>query len=527
MHAESSTVDGAVMHSEATPRNGVLVISGYGIRVAVERGHLVVSDGRGSERRRGRFSRADRSLRRLVVLGHTGAITFEALRWLRDVGCSFTQIDTDGEIIAAWGPPGSDNARLRRSQAIAAGNEVGLNIARDLIRDKLAAQAGALDAMERAGAGPAAATVRQCRDALAKADTLEAVRWLEADAASMYFAAWSGIPVRWARNDAAKVPDHWRVFGSRRSPLSNSPRRAADPANALLNYTYSMLEAEASIALQAIGLDPGMGFLHADLPGRDSLSLDVMEPVRADVDRWVLGELERRTFEARDFFETREGVCRLMPRLAKSVAETVPRWATLLAPVVEQIAKTLTATSGERSSQGPGRNAGYPGGCLGCGVVLEPGARRRYCDECMPRRRAVLGTGEGWEALEITRSAFAAAGGRAALAKMRADGRDPAHGREAAERRGRTIAAQLAAVTAWDQEHGNIDDGTDFARDVLPGLRHVPLQVMASATGLSRGYCSFIRRGLKVPHRRHWASLEKLAIGMTGNHSSHVEHLEG
>jgi len=111
----------------------------------------------------------------------------------------------------------------------------------------------------------------------------------------------------------------------------------------------------------------------------------------------------------------------------------------------------------------------------------------------------------------MTRSAFAAAGGRAALAKMRAEGRDPAHGGDAAERRGRTITAQLAAVTAWDREHGDVDDGSDFARDVLPGLRHVSLQVMADATGLSKGYCSFVRRGLKVPHRRHWAALARLA----------------
>lgn len=505
MHDESS-----ITISAAQPRHGVLTLGGYGIRVAVERGHLTVSDGRGRERRQGRFSRADRSLRRLVVLGHTGTVSFDALRWLRDVGCSFTQIDMDGEIVAAWGPPGSDNARLRRAQAVAAGGSVGLGIARDLVRDKLSAQAGVLDAMERVGAGPAAATIRQCRDALDHADTLEAIRWLEADAASIYFAAWSGLPVRWARNDTAKVPDHWRSFGSRRSPLSNSPRRAVDPANALLNYAYTMLEAEASIALIAAGLDPGMGMLHADLPGRDSLSLDVMEPVRAEVDRWLLGELERRTFEVRDFFETREGVCRLMPKLAKAIAETAPRWATLLAPIVARVVKSLTTASAERSSKTAGRDVGYPGGCLECGVVLEPSARRRYCNECMPRQRAVLGTGEGRVALEMTRSAFAAAGGRAALAKMRAEGRDPAHGGDAAERRGRTITAQMAAGAAWDQEHGDIDDGADFTRDALPGLRSVPLQVMVNATGLSRGYCSFIRRGLKVPHRRHWAALARL-----------------
>jgi len=69
-----------------SPRHGVLLLSGYGIRVAVERGHLAVEDGVGSDRRRAHFSRADRKLRRLVVLGHAGTISFDALRWLSDVG---------------------------------------------------------------------------------------------------------------------------------------------------------------------------------------------------------------------------------------------------------------------------------------------------------------------------------------------------------------------------------------------------------------------------------------------------------
>ncbi len=54
------------------------------------------------------------------------------------------------------------------------------------------------------------------------------------------------------------------------------------------------------------------------------------------------------------------------------------------------------------------------------------------------------------------------------------------------------------------------DEPDAFTRDVLPGLQSVPLRVMAEATGLSEGYCSFVRRGQKVPHRRHWLSLAAL-----------------
>ena len=114
----------------ASRRNGVLLLAGYGVRVAVERGHLSVEDGVGADRRSARFSRADRELRRLVVLGHSGTVSFDALRWLTDVGAAFVQIDHDGRVIAAAGSIGLQDARLRRAQAKAAENGRGVAIAR-------------------------------------------------------------------------------------------------------------------------------------------------------------------------------------------------------------------------------------------------------------------------------------------------------------------------------------------------------------------------------------------------------------
>lgn len=61
----------------------------------------------------------------------------------------------------------------------------------------------------------------------------------------------------------------------------------------------------------------------------------------------------------------------------------------------------------------------------------------------------------------------------------------------------------VTVVGAWDRELGGPDDGTEFACEVLPGLRHVPLLVMAEATGLPEAHCSFVRRGQKAQHRRH------------------------
>lgn len=109
----------------------------------------------------------------------------------------------------------------------------------------------------------------------------------------------------------------------------------------------------------------------------------------------------------------------------------------------------------------------------------------------------------------------AAADGLAALAKQRATGTDPAHGGEAGRKRGKRNAEHVAAIERWEQQRGAADTAhpVDFARGILPRLRSVPLSVMAEATGLSLGYCSFVRRGQKVPHRRHWGSLARLGDG--------------
>src|SRR5256885_11606237 len=72
--------------ARTSPWNGVLVLSGYGLRVAVERGHLVVEDGIGSDRRRDVLSRINQELKRLVIIGHAGAISLDAIRWLHGGG---------------------------------------------------------------------------------------------------------------------------------------------------------------------------------------------------------------------------------------------------------------------------------------------------------------------------------------------------------------------------------------------------------------------------------------------------------
>jgi hypothetical protein len=93
------------------------------------------------------------------------------------------------------------------------------------------------------------------------------------------------------------------------------------------------------------------------------------------------------------------------------------------------------------------------------------------------------------------------------LAKRRAGGNDPAHTIEARRKQGLRAAENVRANAEWERKNEGLDLDLDFGRDVPPNLRELSLSTIMGATGLSLRYCSLIRRGLKVPHQRHWERL--------------------
>src|SRR5690348_8724905 len=122
-------------------KSPVLTLSGYGIRVTVDRGHLFVEDGARADHRQYRLSRVGHELKRLVIIGADGFISLAALRWLADQDAAFVMLDRDGSVLATVGPVRSSDARLRRAQAVANASGAALRISRELISHKLDAQA--------------------------------------------------------------------------------------------------------------------------------------------------------------------------------------------------------------------------------------------------------------------------------------------------------------------------------------------------------------------------------------------------
>lgn len=248
-------------------QNGLCVAHGYGLKIHVDRGHLIVHDGICDERRTRRYHRATSKLRRLVVIGHSGYVTLDALRWLHDIGAALIHVDRDGKLITTSAPSGPGLASLRRAQALAATSTAGVEIARELLHTKVAGQASLLPELN--ASNEAERIMTRALDMIRVADDVSALLGAEAEAAAAYWQAWSTVEVPIGDRGRRGTPEHWQTFGKRHSPLSNGPRLACNPPNAILNYLYSLLEAETVLACHAVGLDP-----HArDLPHRPAQPL--------------------------------------------------------------------------------------------------------------------------------------------------------------------------------------------------------------------------------------------------------------
>jgi len=497
-------------YNSLTPRHGVITLLGYGIQVRVDRGQLLLEDGIGADRCRQCFPRVGHGLKRLVVIGSDGMVSLAALRWLADQKAAFVMLERDGSVLATTGPVRPSDARLRRAQALAIQSGVALRIARELIDKKLLGQERV--ARHKLLATETADRISRYRAELPGADSPESIRLIESQAAGAYWAAWRTLPITFPRKDEPRVPDHWRVFAARVSPLTGSPRLATNPPNAILNYLYALLESESRLAAAALGLDPGIGVLHVDTPARDSLACDLMEAVRPQVDAFLLDWITREPLKREWFFEQRDGNCRLMASLAVRLSETAQTWGRAVAPIAEWVAGTLWSRGRKptgavllptRLTQRHKREA--KGGsplpspvspphreniCRGCGKTIQIG--RTNCAEC-----AVGGATE--------RLISAASLGRVAARSPEARAKHVASRRRHAE-----------ACSAWDASKQPAWLTSEvFSQQIQPLLAGVSTSAIRSRIGVSRWYAGRIREGYS-PHPRHWQALAEL-VGVSSN----------
>ncbi|KAA5606844.1 type I-C CRISPR-associated endonuclease Cas1 [Roseospira marina] len=217
-------------------------------------------------------------------------------------GITIVLLNRQGRFQARIEGPVSGNVLLRRAQYKASESAVGTGIVQAIVAGKIANQRAVLmrtlrdrpeagsDADTEAGSAlrPATERLADILRRLRRPDQdIDALRGLEGEAGQVYFAVFDHL----LRTDTDPV---LRFHGRSRRP----PR---DATNALLSFLYTLLVHDCRAALESVGLDPAVGFLHRDRPGRPSLALDLMEELRPILaDRLALSLINRRQIQGSD-----------------------------------------------------------------------------------------------------------------------------------------------------------------------------------------------------------------------------------
>lgn len=201
-----------------------------------------------------------------------------------------------GRFMASMHGPTTGNVLLRRAQYRQADSEEGsVALARSFILGKISNCRTVLLRHNRQSPDPgldqATSALSSCLSRLKIPQELEVLRGIEGEAAHIYFGVFdkllSSTELRFEKR-------------SRRPPRNE--------VNCLLSFFYTLLCHDMRSALEGVGLDPAVGFLHRDRPGRPSLALDMMEEFRPYMaDRLTLTLLNRKQIQKQDFTRTESG----------------------------------------------------------------------------------------------------------------------------------------------------------------------------------------------------------------------------
>jgi CRISPR-associated protein Cas1 len=266
-----------------------LYVQSPGAKIGRSGAELVV-EARDGEKRSVRISDTSH-----VALFGAVQISTQAVQELCGHGISVVYLSSGGWFYGMTRGMDHKNIDLRRRQfTAAASTEWSLQLARRLVGVKIR---NCRTIIRRNASDPPAYTLERLKELITKAEaatSLESLLGIEGTAARLYFEAY-GDMLRPPRDEGAPAAPTFDFDGRNRRP----PR---DPVNALLSLGYALLAKDLTIALQAVGFDPYLGFYHQPRYGRPALALDVMEEFRPlIVDSVVLSAINTGAVKLPDF----------------------------------------------------------------------------------------------------------------------------------------------------------------------------------------------------------------------------------
>lgn len=253
------------------------------------------------------------NLEGILTFGYTGASP-ALMAACAERGVSLTFLSPGGFFRATVQGPTRGNVLLRKEQYRQSDSPAAcVRYARDFLTGKIYNARWTLERalrdhalrIDTARVKEASDALQSSLHALSDSATLDALRGIEGEAAARYFGVLNELILQ--QKDL--------FFFEKRAK-----RPPTDNMNALLSFVYTLLMRECCTALEAVGLDPYVGFLHADRPGRPSLACDLMEELRSTyADRFALSLVNLRQASDRDFIREESGAVRMTPELRKVI----------------------------------------------------------------------------------------------------------------------------------------------------------------------------------------------------------------
>lgn len=241
----------------------------------------------------------------IIAFGYTGASP-ALMGACADRGVALTFLTMHGRFLARVCGTEQGNVLLRKEQyRVSDSEEKSAAIARGMITGKLfnsrwVIERATRDYAMRLDTGKlkhSSDLIAESLKRLPDAGTLDAIRGIEGEAAASYFSVFDNLILR------QKEQFFFR---------SRNRRPPTDNVNALVSFIYTLLAHDTAAALETVGLDPYVGFLHRDRPGRISLALDLMEEFRPVLaDRFVLTLINTRQINGDRFVQKENGAVQM------------------------------------------------------------------------------------------------------------------------------------------------------------------------------------------------------------------------
>ena len=292
----------------------LLLLNGHGISLNVDGARLHIKDGKYSDdipQEEFVYSPRRIDVDHIVVYGRTGNISFDAIRWLMKHNVQVSILNWDGTLLTTMLPNNSVQIDAKFAQYNAySDNNLRVTLAKNLIKAKFSRTQSVLNYLKHKYVIVNNDFSKE-EQRLEKANSIQEIMMVEGRVASFYWQELTKI-----------IPEKYE-FETRE--YQARPRGAGDVINCMLNYGYTILEAECLKAINTTGLDAHIGFMHEKCNGKNSLAYYMQEPFRFLIDLAVINAIENNLMDKSDFIRTESYTLRLRPTGAKKLIEEIDK----------------------------------------------------------------------------------------------------------------------------------------------------------------------------------------------------------